>query len=631
MLHKMKVKPFRRSFSLTRESVAAEDRTVTFSFSSDEYIDHWWGWVKLEHTKDAVDFSRMNDGAPLLFQHDAHVPIGVVEKAWIDGNKGMCTVRFSKNAKAEEVFQDVVDGIMRNVSVGFQILKLTHENPHDDKESPKYTATKWMPYEVSIVSIPADTSVGIGRAREDGKEYEIEVERQGGIKMDEDEEDTVKTGARGAQNPVDPAGVQDAIMAERQRADDITLMGRKFGQTDLAEQFVRDGKTFEDFCRAMREKQDGSKPVSTVENPSEGLSRSDVKRFNICRYISAIAGGNAREAEFEYGVVQDVSRAYGLNLKRNEAYIPYDVLSRDMTVGGVGGVGGSLIQTNVNPNYITMLKQKAYVLRLGADAIYGLVGKESFPVESGTPTAEFLGENDAVSGSDADWDDIALEPTRIASKVKVSHMLLQMQGVESEDRILRTMAEAISLAIDKAAIMGDGTGYNPTGILYTDGVEVVEIGENGGAFTFETAVDMKTKVRAQLAEMGKLAFLITPETMGYCEKTLRHDVNGSQTIWTEFAGAVPIEGMGRIASRNAIDTTHLPTNLTKGTSVSKCHAAVYGDFSAIKIGFWGGLRLLVDPYSAAGENFIILHASQYGDVKLARSASFSVCKDIVIA
>ena len=137
-----------------------EDRTYEFPFSSEFPVARYFGNEILSHEANAADLSRLNDGAPLLFNHNPDRVIGVVEGARIDskGRRGYARVRFSRNPFAQEILSDVKDGVLRNVSFGYSIDKM------EERGSGDYVATAWAPYEVSIVSVPADKTVGIGRA-----------------------------------------------------------------------------------------------------------------------------------------------------------------------------------------------------------------------------------------------------------------------------------------------------------------------------------------------------------------------------------------------------------------------------------------------------------------------------------
>lgn len=633
MLHKMKIKPFRRSFSLTRESVAAEDRTVTFSFSSDEYIDHWWGWVKLEHTKDAVDFSRMNDGAPLLFQHNAHVPIGVVEKAWIDGNKGMCTVRFSKNAKAEEVFQDVADGIMRNVSVGFQILKLTHENPHDDKNEARYTATRWIPYEVSIVSIPADTSVGIGRAREDGKEYEIEVERQGGIKMDKDEEDTVKAGARGAQSPADSVNVQDAVMAERQRVSEITALARQFKgkiPADFERQFLDNGGSLDVFRAAVLEHMGKRAPEPVNTSPEIGMSDKETRSFSIVRMLNALANpansGAQRAAAFEF----ECSDAVAQQLKRDAqgGFIPFDVLKRDLVVG-TPAAGGDLVATNLlSGSFIDLLRPRMPLMSMGMQTLTGLVGDVAIPKQTGGATAYWVDESEDVTESTQAITQVGLTPKTVGAFTEYSRKLLLQSSIGVEQFVVNDLTKVLALALMNAIINGTGSGDKmPLGVRKVSGVNTVIGGDNGAAPTWAHIVQMWAAVAADNADVGSLGFLTNSKVIGKL-MTVEKATNTAKFIVENFPDA---NGFTTLAGAKCAVSNQVPGNLTKGSASGVCSSLVYGNWNDVLIGLWGTLDVMVNPYANDKSGGVRVVALQDADVAVRNAESFCIFDDVLTA
>lgn len=150
-----------------RESVDVEKRTVEVAFSSEEPVERWFGEEVLSHAAGAVDLSRLNDGGAVLFNHGWSDQIGVIERAWIDADKrGRALVRFGNGAKAAEKFQDVQDGILRHISVGYRVEDMVLDNPDADDEDYRYIVTRWMPYEISFVTVPADPTVGVGRSAE---------------------------------------------------------------------------------------------------------------------------------------------------------------------------------------------------------------------------------------------------------------------------------------------------------------------------------------------------------------------------------------------------------------------------------------------------------------------------------
>lgn len=163
-----------RTVDLTRESIINEEsRLVRLSFSSEEPVTRQGffsdPWIEiLGHGNDEVDLKRLNSNAPVLYNHDRSKRdsrIGVVERAWIEDGRGNAEIRLSKRTEAEGFWQDVRDGILRNVSVSYRIneRKLTEE--HEDRPD-IYRVTSWTPMEISLVDIPADPTVGVGRSEE---------------------------------------------------------------------------------------------------------------------------------------------------------------------------------------------------------------------------------------------------------------------------------------------------------------------------------------------------------------------------------------------------------------------------------------------------------------------------------
>ena len=209
---KIKDDRFYRSATVARGAIDAEARTVDLAFSSEAEIERYFGIEILSHDKDAIDLERLKNAAPLLVDHDPTDQVGVIEEVWIGADRmGRARVRFGKSARAEEVFQDVVDGIRQLVSTTYAIkeLKLTEE--HDDARD-VYTVTRWEPLEISIVSIPADVSVGVGRSDElaDGEQTIPDLgERKEQIEMSEKLEATPA--------PTPPAVTHSAAQARGER------------------------------------------------------------------------------------------------------------------------------------------------------------------------------------------------------------------------------------------------------------------------------------------------------------------------------------------------------------------------------------------------------------------------------
>lgn len=257
--------------------------TLSLSFSSETpYTRSSWfdePWVEILGHKDAeVDLSRLNAGAPVLANHERFAgasgsplaSIGVVEKAWIEDGIGRAEIRLSRRPEIAGLVQDIADGIVRNVSVGYQINERTLVKAHADAPD-EYRVTKWTPMEISLVDIPADASIGLNRS------YEV-------INLPESAGETsaAPQATKGAvmaenQTPAKPEPStdsirQEAIAAERARVSEINeaVRGLKLDQS-FADDLIGRGVTADEARRlaigkaAERSAVEIKPPLGTVE------------------------------------------------------------------------------------------------------------------------------------------------------------------------------------------------------------------------------------------------------------------------------------------------------------------------------------------------------------------------------
>lgn len=169
-MKKINIKNQYRNLDIKSGNIDEENRTVEVSFSSEIPVERYFGNEILDHNAKSVDLSRLNNSAAVLEDH-AGSQIGVVEGAKIEDKRGFAVLRFSRNGRGAEVFQDIVDGIRRNISFGYQLKDLTLESEEND--IPTYRSNSWMPFEISVVGTPADATIGIGRSKETQNEIEV--------------------------------------------------------------------------------------------------------------------------------------------------------------------------------------------------------------------------------------------------------------------------------------------------------------------------------------------------------------------------------------------------------------------------------------------------------------------------
>lgn len=144
------------------------ERKFILSFSSEEPYERYWGKEILDHDPAAVDLTRLNTIGVLLFNHNRDKVIGKIGRAWIENQRGMAEVEFDSDAESEIIFQKVKSGTLKGVSIGYRIGIIEEVMPNKTSTDGRFigpcdVARQWMPYEISIVSVPADATVGVGR------------------------------------------------------------------------------------------------------------------------------------------------------------------------------------------------------------------------------------------------------------------------------------------------------------------------------------------------------------------------------------------------------------------------------------------------------------------------------------
>lgn len=144
------------------------ERRFLLSFSSEEPYERFWGKEILDHSPEAVDLSRLHSTGVLLFNHNRDKVLGKILRAWVENRRGMAEVEFDSDEASEVIFQKVKSGTLKGVSIGYRIDVTEDVNPGKVSSDGRFTgpctiAKQWTPHEISIVSVPADTTVGVGR------------------------------------------------------------------------------------------------------------------------------------------------------------------------------------------------------------------------------------------------------------------------------------------------------------------------------------------------------------------------------------------------------------------------------------------------------------------------------------
>jgi HK97 family phage major capsid protein/HK97 family phage prohead protease len=576
----------------------ADSRAIEFSFSSETPVARWFGDEVLSHDGDSVNLDRLNDGAPVLFNHDPNRPIGVVERAWVDGEKkrGMARVRFSRNSFAEEVFADVRDGILRNISVGYAI------NEADTTRDGVVVATSWQPHEVSVVSVPADASIGIGRSL-DVEAAAVEAATKPTTSTPS-MEDTINIEEVRAQAAAD----------ERTRVSSITGLCREHGADDLAQSLIERGASKADAMEAVlveiakRAAKQPATPAAPKAQPvgaisaDIGLTDKESRSYSFVRAIRAMAYPNDRgayeDAAFEREVSAAVEKRMGASARG--MLVPDEVLRRDLTVG-TASAAGDLVFTDARPgSFIELLRNRLALNTLGVTMLTGLNGPVAIPRQTGAPTAYWVAEKGAPSESNPTVDQVNLTPKTLGAYTEFSRKLVLQSSIDVEQMVRNELATVIALEIDRAALYGLGNSNQPQGLKLITGINTEDFGANQPSYA--ELVSMETKVAADNADIGAMAY-VTNSTIYGGFKTTEKASGTAQFV---------LEPGGTVNGYNVVRSNQVASG-----------DVFFGVWSQMLMGMWGALDLQVNPYALDTSGGVRVTALQDVDIAVRHPEAFT--------
>lgn len=623
-------KPLQRSFEVDRETLNEEKRTVELSIASETPVERWFGFEILDCNESSVDLRRLNNGAAVRDFHSGD-QIGVVLRAWIDQaeKKIRVEVEFSKNtARANEIYNDVRDGIRRNVSIRYQVRKIILEKEENDVST--YRVNDWEIIHVSIEADPADASVGFGRSNEE-KEIVLPFE----IKADKNLEEQIRT-INDSQNKIKISITNEGRNLSKMEPKELELQlanARSEGKTEIvrestnvlamarmfapiltgvdvyaeAQKFINESESGRDnrFASFITSKQNDPKATNKPDGKI-GMSDKEINRFSIRNLIASSIPKSNVKADFEIEV-SNTYRGSNPNAK-GDFSIPPDVLFSSRTLNiAANSEGGYLKGTeHKGGSFIELMRNKMLCFQLGAQVLDGLVGDVSIPVQLTASSLEWVAENTAASAqSDATFGQRTLSPKTGSAFTSYGRKLL-LQSSPSVDMLVENdLRNIAALGLDAAIIKGAGTD-EPTGIKNTVGVGSV----TGTTFTRTKALEFLQKVETGNLDVASMAFLMNPVDAAKA-RDLKIDT-----------------GSGLFLLNDANKMIGYNTGITNQISSGEM---LFGDFSQVIVGQWGGIDILVDPYSLStkGEVKVILFVS--ADVALRYPAAFAYSSNVTWA
>ena len=576
-------KTYKRSEDTAFDEV--EERTFDFPFSSEQPVARYFGNEILSHEKGAADLSRLNDGAPLLFNHNPDRVIGVVERAYIDDEKrrGYARVRFSRNEFAQEILRDVKDRIIRNVSFGYAINKM------EERGSGEFVATSWSPTEISAVAIPADASVGFDRSLEQDKPAaSAAISTPPVPEMENTTPDMEVVRA-------------EAVEAERSRIAEVTSLCNKHGMEDLGRQLVESGRSINEARAAVLEKLNIKEEPVNMKAAEIGLTEKESRSFSFLRAINYLANPTDRAAREAAAFEIEASEAAADKLGRASRgiTIPVDVMRRDLNVG-TASAGGNLVETQLDSaNFIDLLRNASALDQAGATVLTGLTGNVNIPRQSGSATAYWVVESGSPTESQQTIDQVALTPKTCGAFTDFSRKLMIQSSIDVENMVRTDLARVLALEIDRVGLYGSGSSNQPLGLKDTTGVLSEDFAANTP--TFAEVVALESDVSGANALLGSPVYVMNSAMAGSL-KTATKDSGSGQFI---------LQG-GEVNGYRAVISNQVESN-----------DLWFGNFSDLIIAYFSGLDLMVDPFTGSTSGTVRVVALQDVDIAARHGASFS--------
>ena len=558
-----------REFEINSESMS-EDFILDFAVASNLPIKMSYGTEVLMIGEENIKLERLKSAGNIVFSHDKGEILGKVLDAYIADGLLRVKARFSEHS---EHFGMIKDGTLTSVSVGYLVHRY-------EKKGDILYAVEWEPIEVSMVSIPADITVGIGRS------------------LDTNE---IKVTPTVADSTVESKPIIKITKLEEIKMElNYRQIGAQYGLNESDILFAeRSALTETQFQNLIIEKLQ-NKAVATRQTDVE-LNEKEVEQYSLARAILAFDPKSGVKAGFESEVSEQIARTLGKST--NGLFIPQQVLERDMSAGGTN-LGKDFVQS-INPGmFVNYAFNTTLANKLGVNFITGLRENLQIPKITGATTFAWYAENGEITQADPATGQITLAPKRGGASFNYSNMLLKQSNPSIEAYLVGHIRDSVAVGIDNAVFNGTGLLGQPSGILTSVTTNTV----TGTSFSHAKSLDFPAKIATANRLSGKLAYVTNP-TVGALLKS-REKASGYPSYL--------ITDDNKMAGYNVFESNQI------GAST-----LLFGDFGMVVVGQWGGIELIINPYTNAKKGLVEITAQAMLDVAVLDEKAF--CKSTTVA
>lgn len=590
----------------------------------------------LVHTPEAVDLSRLNNNAPLLFNHNFDNHIGVVCNARIDAdNVGRALVKFSKHGTlANDIRNKVIEGTMKKISVGYDIKEY-----HIDYTKGQLIVTKWAPYELSFVTVPADDTVGLNRslntitvnleAKRDMTKEQIEeikeeqepaqveetpveenkepkVEETQERQVEENKEDENLEDGKDAEHPEsvdddnstvreteevkeerEAAPVEEEKIeevAERSEEDELEI--REIArELNIDDEELKRALAIKDMTPEAFRTKALNKIATAQRNNEQQIKDSKMeKTFDLNNVIRSLVDGEAlgaHEAEFS-AMAATATMQRGRAARGGSVFVP----TAAMRAAADGNTKATLTAVTdeklLNDSYVAMLLPESVLGRLGVKVLSGLTSPTAIPkmTASSVESFGFVDENGAAPEGKAEFANVKMAPKTFAGGNPISRASLKtVPGIAT--LITDHINQAVRIKLEQLILSDKENARGPAGVIK----QLVDAGrvEKKAAFSYKDFLKEIAKLTDAGVPAQAIKFAMSGATAAELESTLKD--NG-------VSGYI-IEN-GKLAGYDVVTSGVIPVD-----------HIVLGSFDAITIGEWGGLELDIDDTTYRAQSAIV--------------------------
>jgi HK97 family phage major capsid protein len=581
---------------------ATETRAISLAISSElpvlryDWRNGGYYYEVLRHDASAVDLSRAQNGLPLLLGHDQDDVVGRAMGITVDADGVLraSDTKFSRSDAGRNAMMDVEDGILTDTSVGYVVGATYEEVKAETDEYPTRTYTSWTPFEVSLVAVPADPTVGVGRSAIPAPVLSIQV-------ADKSQERTMS--------------VNTEAPAAESRADFILNACAAAGVgAEKARELLASDKDHSAITRELMDvvaARHTSKPSAVVD-----LTEKEERQYSIVRAMNALVNG--KRDGFEFEVSDEIAKKMGKESRG--VHMPTSIGKRTLlSVGNKANTKAGETVFVENGGFIDLLRNRMVTAQMGVGVVGGLQGDLAFVNQSAAGTASWTDEVTNTGLSSASTGIRTITPKTLQSATSYTRQLLAQSSFDIENMVRNDLANIHALAIDLAVIAGTGASNQPRGILNTVGIGAVVGGTNGAVPIWDNWVDLQREVAIDNALAGALGYLVHPLAAARAMKTQMFASTNGAAIWS---GNILD---GQVAGFRAMASTQLPSGQTKGTSTD-CSPIIFGDFSAASVFEWGSIEVIPDALTI-GPTRVKIMTLQMVDIFIRYAEKFAVMAD----